>query len=185
MVRKRVEEARTSEWEKAVGRALGELDRISLHHIRSEKAIETICREVISRVDGTARLVRITPELLEQLRESVRKKVRKNLLPIPSTQLSEVEIIRQSAKIREDWSSAKWKADPPHGWAWKEEVIGKRKKDKPKKEIVALVYETRSNPGDQEIFLDTEILAHPQGALALIKNMNKRHAALMTWKKGK
>ncbi len=51
MVKERVAETHTSEGDREVGRALGKAERVSLHRISSEKDIEAICREVISRVD--------------------------------------------------------------------------------------------------------------------------------------
>lgn len=138
---------------------------------------------MILRVDGVASLVHMTPVRLELLRQAVKKRV-KNALPTENPPgLSEMEGILQNAKIRQDWNTANWKESPPHGWAWREEIPARRKTEKPRSEIVALVYKIQSHPGTHEIFLDSEIVAHSRGALALIRNMTKRHDALMAWNK--
>ena len=183
MVKARVAETHTSEGDKAIGRALGKLERVSLHKIKSKSAIETICREVILRVDGVGNLVHITHERLELLRQAVKKNVKKSLNSDNPSELSEMELIQQNAKIRSDWNTLNWKLNPPHGWAWREEIPAKRKSEKPKNEIVALVYEIKSDTSHPEIFLESDILVYPRGALALIENMTKRHAALMAWNK--
>ena len=183
MVKARVAETHTSEGDKAIGRALGKLERVSLHKIKSKSAIEAICREVILRVDGVGNLVHITHERLELLRQAVKKKVKKSLNSDNPSELSEMELIQQNAKIRSDWNTLNWKLNPPHGWAWREEIPAKRKSEKPKNEIVALVYEIKGDTPHPEIFLESDILVYPRGALALIENMTKRHAALMAWNK--
>lgn len=183
MVKARVAETHTSEGDKAIGRALGKLERVSLHKIKSKSAIEAICREVILRVDGVGNLVHITHERLELLRQAVKKNVKKSLNSDNPSELSEMELIQQNAKIRSDWNTMKWKSNPPHGWAWREEIPAKRKSEKPKNEIVALVYEIKSDTSHPEIFLESDILVYPRGALALIENMTKRHATLMAWNK--
>ena len=183
MVKTRVAETHTSEGDKAIGRALGKLERVSLHKIKSKSAIETICREVILRVDGVGNLVHITHERLELLRQAVKKNVKKSLNSDNPSELSEMELIQQNAKIRSDWNTLNWKLNPPHGWAWREEIPSKGKSEKPKNEIVALVYEIKSDTSHPEIFLESDILVYPRGALALIENMTKRHAALMAWNK--
>ncbi len=144
--------------------------------------IDAICREVISRVDGVVELIRMTPERLELLRLAVQKKVKANTIP-PLPELDEVEVNAQSAKIRYDWDSKNWEINPPHGWAWRGKYVDKWRKGKPKKEIVALVYETTVEPWKHEIYIDKEIYANPKRALKLIENMNNRLALLMEWSK--
>lgn len=126
----------TSEKEEAdIGRELGKLDRVSLHHIRRAEEIRGICNEVISRTEGPPSLVQITPDRLDTLRKQVQKKVKNQLRAWEGrVEISEVDIILQGAVIRRDWDSKRWKKHPPHGWAWREEVekTGKKQREKRK-----------------------------------------------------
>lgn len=180
MVKQRVAESLTSEWDEKIEEALGKLERVSFHKIITPDDITEICHEVISRVDGTAQLQHITSGQLQKLRKNVKKKVKKSLDPAPIKELSEIEINTQNAKIREDWNGQEWiNGNRPFGWAWREKVRWAQKKRGTEKEIIALVYKMKGGWYPPEIFLDSEILAHPRGALALIKAIQKKHAVLM------
>ncbi len=184
MVKQRVTEAHTSEWDKEIRKALGKAEKVSLHHIRSKETIDAICEEVISRVDGAGRLVHITSEILESLKQDVKKKVIKNLIRSADLEHSEEDKHRQDRRIRKDWDTKKWKENAPHGWAWRQKRQWKWKNGKTKKEVIALVYQTLEQK-DPDMFLDREIIDHPRGALVLIENMKKRHDALMVWDKNR
>lgn len=182
--KKRVIAVTSEAGEQEIGKALGKLERVSLHHIRWSEEIHAICNEVISRTEGAIRLLRITPERLEKLKEEVKKKVRVQVNQEANpVEISEVEAMEQNARIRKDWDSSRWKKNPPRWWAWREEWEKKWKKKEWEKEIIALVYETKARPGEHELFIDKEIYAHPRWALVLIENMRKRHKALMAWDK--
>ncbi len=66
----------------------------------------------------------MTPARLESLKKAVQQKVKKNLVSLPESPLGELELNEQSGKIRKDWDSRKWRKDAPHGWAWRQEVVG-------------------------------------------------------------
>ncbi len=183
MVKQRVAESHTSAWDREIGRALGKLERVALHKIHDTREISALCHEIISRVDGVADLVHITPDRLEELTQAVGKKVKRLLASSAMVEISDVDVNEQSAKIRHDWNSENWKEGAPHGWAWREQVRWHKKQGKREKEVIALVYEVADGEGIHEIFLDREILAHPRGAIALIENMRKRHTSLMKWDK--
>lgn len=183
MVKRSVEKAHTPAWEKELRKAIGKLDRVALHGIKSDKAIKKVCREVMNLIDGPARLVHITPTILQSLKEKSKKKWTRHHNTLPEIVLSETEVAIQAQKIRNDWDSAQWKIHAPHGWVWKEEgnKEWRWKKEKTSKQVVAVMYETKDSPGVHEIYLDKAILTHPQGALILIENIIKRHKALMRW----
>ena len=76
----------------------------------------------MSRVDGPATLIQITPARLESLMKDVKKKATL-LITLPvGNDFPEVEINKQDVKIRKDWDSEKWKENAPRGWAWRQKI---------------------------------------------------------------
>ena len=61
--------------------------------------------------------MRITPERLEKLKEEVKRKVRVHVNQEGNpVEISEVEAMEQSARIRKDWDSSRWKKNPFLKW---------------------------------------------------------------------
>ncbi len=152
-----------SDYAKSVWTAIAKLDTKNLREIKSEKAIRDICFQVITAVE-TILLVHVNEEELEK-----RKLKKQKNVPL---KYEDALVWNSGARIRVDWTSARWKKNSPHGWIYYNED----------KSLLGTIYEWQEK-GKYEIFIRKEIAENPHGAFVLLKAMKKRCEKVMK-KKG-
>ena len=162
MISDKLEHLVSTEWVTAdsLGRDVHALKVIPLHKIKTSKAIEKVCRDVINAVEMSL-LVTVDEWILEK------RKLKKQ--QHTALQYSEVTANSNGANVRKHWASKRWKdKNPPRGWVYYDTDWS----------LLGTIYET-SEEKWYTAFIQRKIADNPHGAFLLMKEMKDRLEKLL------